>query len=120
MHFNKSFWIFCFLLIGTTYSSEVYTEARVAQVEFSDDQIIVFLSETSESNPPYSNGASNEPNTNKPYLYLAKSSAEIESRKAHLSGILTALTIGAKVRFRWENNTNSSSYARISTFLLRQ
>jgi hypothetical protein len=95
---------------------ERYTDARITQLDMSDNTIVLFLEVISGEAVPIGNGGSNE--SNKPFLMLANSAADIESRKHFLAAALMAQTQGSIMRFRWEDaGTNAN---RIVVLLLRQ
>lgn len=95
---------------------ERYTEARITQIDMSDNTIVLFLEVVSGEAVPIGNGGSNE--SMKPFLMLASSAADIESRKHFLAAALMAQTQGSIMRFRWEDaGTNAN---RIVVLLLRQ
>jgi hypothetical protein len=100
-------------IVTQTYAAERYTEARITQIEVSDETIVVFLAVASGDAPPMGNSGSNEP-VSKPYLYLANSSTDIANRRHFLAAALTAQTLGTIARFRWED-TNS----RVTVMLAR-
>lgn len=102
--------------VAPAQAVERYTEARITQLEVSDNSIILFLDVVSGEAVPIGNGGSNE--SNKPFLMLANSAADIESRKHILAAALLAQTQGSVMRFRWEDaGTNAN---RIVVLLLRQ
>jgi hypothetical protein len=100
-------------MCGNAMAADRYTEALVSQVETSDYGAYLFLQVVSGDAPPAGNGGSNEP-LSKPYLILATSAQELESRKAWLAGVFVAMTSGTVVRFRWDDTTN-----RITHILVR-
>jgi hypothetical protein len=100
-------------LASPAFATDRYTEARIYQIETSDLGIYVFLQVVSGDAPPQGNGGSNEP-LSKPYLILAASAQEIESRKTLIASAFVALTANTVVRLRWDD-TNS----RITHFLVR-
>lgn len=120
MSFSKIMTAMLLISMGVAKAAEVYTEARITQIEQNDAYIILFLGEVSETPPPTGNGSSNEPHPNnaKPLLFLASSPSDISNRKHLLSAAITALSLGSKVRFRWEDG--GTSPGRIHTMLIRQ
>jgi hypothetical protein len=95
---------------------ERYTEARITQVDMSDNTIVLFLEVVSGEAVPVGNGGSNE--FNKPFLILAGTAADIEARKHFLAAALLAQTQGSIMRFRWEDAGVNAN--RIVVMLLRQ
>lgn len=104
------------LVSGIANAAERYTEARILQVETSDNSIIVFLDVVSGDTPPHGNGGSNE--SIKPYLLLANSPSDIANRNHVLATALMAHSAGSVVRFRWEDA--GANAGRVVVMLLRQ
>lgn len=98
------------------HATERYTEARITQLDVSDNTIVVFLEVVSGDPVPIGNGGSNE--SNKPFLLLAGSAADIASRQHFLATALLAQTQGSIMRFRWEDAGAIPN--RILVILLRQ
>lgn len=90
------------LCFGSAHATIRYTDAQIIEIETSDTQIFLFLQVLSGDAPPLGNGGTNSL-PNRPYLTLANTAAEVESRKHMLAAALTAQTTGAVVRIRWDD-----------------
>jgi hypothetical protein len=104
------------LYAAPTYAVERYTDARISQVETSDNGIILFLQEVSGDAPLAENVGSNEALA-KPYLILASTPADVAARQHLLANAFVAFTQGSLVRFRWEDA--GSNAGRIMIMLVR-
>jgi hypothetical protein len=105
------------LSCGSAFAAERYTEARITQIEVSELNIMLFLSDISGDLPPSGNGGSNEPVVIKHSLFLANSAEDIAARKHILAAALVAQAQGTMVRFRWDD-TGPSAY-RFLVMLVR-
>jgi hypothetical protein len=106
-----------FLVAATASAAERYTEARIIQVETSDTAILVFLQVISGDTPPLGNGLTNQPGSQH-WLYLAKSTEDIDKRKHLLASALAAQVTGSQVRIRWEDS--GADLNRIVALLARE
>lgn len=94
-----------FSCAGIAGATERYTDARIAQVETSENTIIVFLEFLSGDTPPLGNGLSNQPTAHY-WLYIAGASGEIPGRRHMFASALVAQSRSTDVRIRWEDSTN--------------
>ena len=109
--------LMAFLAAATASAAERYTEARIIQVETSDNAILVFLEVISGDAPPLGNGLTNQP-VSQHSLYVANSAADIANRKHLLASVLAAHTTGSQVRIRWEDSGVDAN--RIVALLARE
>ena len=100
------------LLSQASGAVEHFTEAVITQVETSDLNILVFLQYVSGDALPQSDGGTNE--GQKPFLFVANSTADIPNRKHVFTAAIVAQTQRTQVRIRWDDTNN-----RIVSMLLR-
>lgn len=103
--------------VGTVHAVTRYTDARIIEIETSEQQIHLFLEVIGGDTPPSGNGGTNLP-PDRPYVMLANTAEEIAVRKHLLAAALSAHATGAVVRIRWEDAGATPN--RVEYFLVRQ
>lgn len=104
------------LCFGQAHATVRYTEARIIEIETSDQEIYLFLEILSGDAPPVGNGGTNSL-PNRPYLFLATNATEIANRKHMLASALAAHSTGAVVRIRWDDASTPAN--RVEYLLTR-
>jgi hypothetical protein len=115
--FTKAFIAAGLLGAGGAQAAVKYTDAQIIEIETSDTAIYLFFQVVSGDAPPLGNGGTNSL-PNRPYLRLANTAAEIESRRHMLASAIAAQTTGAVVRIRWDDA--SATPDRVEYMLVRQ
>ena len=104
------------LAAGAAQATIRYTDARIIEIETSEEQIHLFLEVLGGDAPPLGNGGTNMV-PDRPYLMLANSAAELENRKHMYAAALAAHSAGAVVRIRWDDASVTPN--RVEYFLIR-
>ena len=104
------------LWIAEAHATVRYTDARIIEIETSDQEIYLFLQVLSGDAPPLGNAGTNSM-PERPYLFLATNPTEIETRKHMLASALAAHTTQAVVRIRWDDASTPPN--RVEYLLIR-